>query len=138
MHTVSGCFPATSTPTYTSSSQADSILGRMRSTCVQSDASEIETVIKDGVEHRAIDLLEETPTDIVQRQVNAYNAKNIEAFMITYSSDAKVFQYPDLPWQPEERKLEKDTSTSSLERDLCMREFFSASPQGERSSIKKD
>jgi imidazolonepropionase-like amidohydrolase len=61
------------------------------------NASEIETVIKDGVEHRAIDLLEETPTDIVQRQVNAYNAKNIEAFMITYSSDAKVFQYPDLP-----------------------------------------
>ena len=60
------------------------------------NASEIETVIKDGVEHPAIDLLEETPTDIVQRQVNAYNAKNMEAFMITYSSDAKVFQYPDL------------------------------------------
>jgi imidazolonepropionase-like amidohydrolase len=60
------------------------------------NASEIETVIKDGVEHRAIDLLEETPTDVVQRQVNAYNAKNMEAFMTTYSSDAKVFQYPDV------------------------------------------
>jgi hypothetical protein len=60
------------------------------------NASEIETVIKDGVEYRAADLLEETPSDVVQRQVNAYNARNMEAFITTYSSDAKLFQYPNL------------------------------------------
>lgn len=60
------------------------------------NASEIETVIKDGVEYRATDLLEETPSELVQRQVNAYNARNMEAFIMTYSSDAKLFLYPNL------------------------------------------
>jgi imidazolonepropionase-like amidohydrolase len=60
------------------------------------NASEIETVIKDGVEYRAADLLEETPSELVQRQVNACNARNMEAFITTYSSDAKLFLYPNL------------------------------------------
>jgi imidazolonepropionase-like amidohydrolase len=60
------------------------------------NASEIETVIKDGVEYRAADLLEETTSELVQRQVNAYNARNMEAFITTYSSDAKLFLYPNL------------------------------------------
>jgi imidazolonepropionase-like amidohydrolase len=60
------------------------------------NASERETVIKDGVEYRAADLLEETPSELVQRQVNAYNARNMEAFITTYSSDAKLFLYPNL------------------------------------------
>lgn len=59
------------------------------------NTSEIEIIIKDGVEHRVTDLLEETPSDVVQRQVNAYNARNMEAFITTYSSDAKLFQCPN-------------------------------------------
>jgi imidazolonepropionase-like amidohydrolase len=59
------------------------------------NASEIETVIKDGIEHQIGDLLPETPVDVVQRQVNAYNARSMEAFTAAYSPDAKVYQYPD-------------------------------------------
>lgn len=32
---------------------------------------------------------------VVQAQVEAYNAKNIEAFLATYSDDAELFEFPD-------------------------------------------
>jgi hypothetical protein len=36
-----------------------------------------------------------TPEAVVQANVDAYNARDIEAFLATYVLDAKLFQYPD-------------------------------------------
>ena len=74
---------------------ADLVILRANPLADIDNASEIETVIKDGIEHQIGDLLQETPVDIVQRQVNAYNARSTEAFTAAYSPDAKVYQYPD-------------------------------------------
>ena len=59
------------------------------------NASQIETVIKDGVVHQVEDLLQQTPVDVVQWQVNAYNARNLEAFAAAYSPNAKLYEYPN-------------------------------------------
>ena len=32
---------------------------------------------------------------VIQAQVEAYNAKNIEAFLATYADDAELFEFPD-------------------------------------------
>lgn len=52
---------------------------------------DIALVIKDGEILDPNRILEETPEQIVQRQVNAYNARDIEAFLDTYSVDVEVF-----------------------------------------------
>ena len=35
-----------------------------------------------------------TPESVVQRQLDAYNARDIDALMATYSDDAQQFEYP--------------------------------------------
>ncbi len=40
-------------------------------------------------------LSEATPEQLVQRQVNAYNDRNIETFMDTYSVDIKIYNFPE-------------------------------------------
>jgi hypothetical protein len=35
-----------------------------------------------------------TPEAIVQRQLDAYNAKDIEAWLATYAPDARQFEHP--------------------------------------------
>ena len=56
----------------------------------------IETTLKEGVALSVSEIIEETPEQIVQRQVNAYNARNIEAFMDTYADDIKIYNFPDV------------------------------------------
>lgn len=51
----------------------------------------IALVIKDGELLDPNKILQETPEQIVQRQVNAYNARDIDAFLDTYSTDVEVF-----------------------------------------------
>ena len=36
-----------------------------------------------------------TPTEIVDRQLAAYNARNVEAFLRCYAPDAELFEFPD-------------------------------------------
>jgi putative hydrolase of HD superfamily len=36
-----------------------------------------------------------TPEEIVKTQLDAYNAKDIDAFMACWRSDAKIFAHPD-------------------------------------------
>ena len=60
--------------------------------------SHIEKVVINGAAFDQENIVEESPEDIVQRQVNAYNARNIEAFMETYSVDLKLYQWPDRLW----------------------------------------
>ena len=56
--------------------------------------SSIEIVFKDGKKLMADSILREPPEAIVQRQLNAYNARNIDAFMDTYSDNAELYDFP--------------------------------------------
>ncbi len=55
----------------------------------------IESVIKDGEVLQASTIIKETPEQIVQRQLNAYNAKNMEAFLDTYTDTIEIFNFPN-------------------------------------------
>jgi len=59
------------------------------------NTSDIYRVVKDGHVYEPAQIIKKTPEDVVQQQVNAYNARNIEAFLATYSPDVKIFAHPD-------------------------------------------
>ncbi len=40
-------------------------------------------------------LIEESPLELVQHQLNAYNEKNIDAFLVPFSDDVELYQFPD-------------------------------------------
>jgi uncharacterized protein (TIGR02246 family) len=50
----------------------------------------IAWVVKDGVARRPADILPRTAADVVQAQVNAYNAQDLEGFLSCYAEDAAV------------------------------------------------
>jgi uncharacterized protein (TIGR02246 family) len=52
------------------------------------NASRIHAVVKDGVAYRPEDLLRRSAADVVQAQLDAYNAGDLEAFLSTYADDA--------------------------------------------------
>ena len=54
-----------------------------------------EYVIKSGKVLKADTLVKESPEMLVQRQLNAYNAHNIDAFLDTYSDDIELYNFPD-------------------------------------------
>jgi len=51
----------------------------------------ISLVIKSGELLNQDSILNESPEQVVQRQVNAYNARNIEAFLDTYATNVKIY-----------------------------------------------
>jgi imidazolonepropionase-like amidohydrolase len=57
--------------------------------------SDIFMAIKYGIPFFRDSLLRFSNTDIVNIQLNAYNANHIEAFMHTYSPDIKIYIFPD-------------------------------------------
>jgi imidazolonepropionase-like amidohydrolase len=57
--------------------------------------TKIDKVINKGVVLSPENILVETPTELVQRQLNAYNFKNIDAFLDTYADDVEVYNYPN-------------------------------------------
>jgi imidazolonepropionase-like amidohydrolase len=56
---------------------------------------QISLVINKGNVISPDTLVKETPVALVQRQLNAYNARNIEAFMEPYADDIEFYDYPD-------------------------------------------
>ena len=56
---------------------------------------EVETVIKNGHVHYIDSIIELTPEDLVQQQVNGYNAGDIEAFMAPYSDSLEIYNFPN-------------------------------------------
>lgn len=56
---------------------------------------DIEYVIKDGQMYEPDDILPDSPVDLAQRQLNAYNARDIEAFLEPYSEDVELYSFPD-------------------------------------------
>jgi imidazolonepropionase-like amidohydrolase len=57
--------------------------------------SQINRVINRGVVFNPNELIKETPTALAQRQLNAYNSRNIEAFLEPYADDVEIYTYPD-------------------------------------------
>ena len=57
--------------------------------------TKIDRVINRGVVINPETLIEETPTALAQRQLNAYNFRNIDAFLEPYADDVELYEYPD-------------------------------------------
>ncbi|WP_430411895.1 amidohydrolase family protein [Kordia sp.] len=56
----------------------------------------ISHVIKGGSIYHTKDVLIESPENIVQRQVNAYNLGNVEAFLESFSDDIEVYTFTNI------------------------------------------
>jgi len=59
--------------------------------------NDIEQVFKSGKMLTPEEIVEESPEMLVQRQVNAYNSRDIEAFLATYAEDVKIYNFPEQP-----------------------------------------
>jgi hypothetical protein len=57
----------------------------------------ISYVINKGTVIMPDTLLHESPAQIVQHQLDAFNARSIEAFVSTYTDDAILYTFPDKP-----------------------------------------
>ncbi|WP_034059149.1 amidohydrolase family protein [Lacinutrix jangbogonensis] len=57
--------------------------------------TKIDLVINKGVVFNPKNLLKDTPVDLAQRQLNAYNFRNLEAFLEPYAEDVEVYSYPE-------------------------------------------
>lgn len=57
--------------------------------------AKIDLVFNKGYVIKPDTLIKETPLALVQRQLNAYNARNIEAFLEPYSDDVALYMFPD-------------------------------------------
>lgn len=57
--------------------------------------SRIATIVRGGRAWRPSELIPATAIDIVQRQLNAYNARDLEAFISTYHPDVRLYDFPD-------------------------------------------
>jgi imidazolonepropionase-like amidohydrolase len=74
----------------------------------------ISHVIKNGRLLKADTLIIESPEAVVQRQLNAYNARNIDAFLDTYSDDIEIYNFPaELLMKGKEKMRERYSSLFS-------------------------
>ncbi|HEY3386083.1 MAG TPA: nuclear transport factor 2 family protein, partial [Saprospiraceae bacterium] len=55
----------------------------------------IHRVINKGVVIDPDTLIIESPEALIQRQLNAYNFRNIDAFLDTYADDVEIYERPD-------------------------------------------
>ena len=60
----------------------------------------VHRVVKGGHVFDPAQLIVESPQDLVQRQLNAYNARDIEAFLATYAPDVVIQTLPQGPTAP--------------------------------------
>ncbi|PQJ81471.1 amidohydrolase family protein [Polaribacter glomeratus] len=57
--------------------------------------TKINKVINKGVVFNPSDLVKDTPEILVQRQLNGYNMRNIDAFLEPYAEDVELYTYPN-------------------------------------------
>jgi hypothetical protein len=65
--------------------------------------------------------LSTTPESVVQRQLDAYNARDIDALMATYSDDAQQFEYPATLLTAGAAQVRERTATRFRESNLHAR-----------------
>lgn len=56
---------------------------------------DVQWVIKDGRPFQPDRLIQFTPEELAQRQLNAYNARDIEAFLACYHDSVEVYNFPN-------------------------------------------
>jgi len=56
---------------------------------------QINRVINNGIVFNPDDILKDSPEDLAQRQLNAYNLRNIDAFLEPYADDVEIYTFPD-------------------------------------------
>ncbi|MCD1118249.1 amidohydrolase family protein [Chryseobacterium turcicum] len=57
--------------------------------------TKVSLVFKNGETINVEKTIKETPEMLVQKQVNGYNARNIDAFLEPYSEDAELYTFPN-------------------------------------------
>jgi imidazolonepropionase-like amidohydrolase len=83
------------------------------------NVTKIYRVINRGVVIDPDTLVAETPVALVQRQLNAYNFRNIEAFLEPYADDVELYTFPDkLESKGKEKMREMYTKMFQLTPDL--------------------
>jgi imidazolonepropionase-like amidohydrolase len=75
--------------------QADLLLLKKNPMESLQNLNEIEYIFKSGKQIHPDSLLRDSPEAIVQRQLNAYNARNYKAFIGTYSDDVELYNFPN-------------------------------------------
>lgn len=60
-----------------------------------SNVTKINTIINKGNIFKPNTLIKDSPRDLAQRQLNAYNFRNIDAFLEPYADDVEIYAYPD-------------------------------------------
>jgi imidazolonepropionase-like amidohydrolase len=78
-------------------SVADLLLLRADPVADLGSLGKIDMIIHRGTVFHPDSLIDETPLNIVQRQVNAYNAHDLESFLSFYSDTAVIYNFPDKP-----------------------------------------
>ncbi len=68
----------------------------------------VNLVINKGHIIKPDTLIKETPLALVQRQLNAYNARNIEAFLEPYAEDVEIYSFPDKLLSKGKEAMRKD------------------------------
>ena len=69
---------------------------------------QVSMVINKGHIIKPDTLIKETPLALVQRQLNAYNARNIEAFLEPYAEDVEIYMFPDKLLSKGKEAMRKD------------------------------
>ncbi|WP_339727633.1 amidohydrolase family protein [Maribacter stanieri] len=68
----------------------------------------ISSVVHNGTFIDPKILIKETPLNLVKRQLNAYNARNLEAFLEPYANDVELYIFPDKLVSKGKEKMRKD------------------------------
>ena len=68
----------------------------------------IELVINKGVAFAPDTIIQSTPEQLVQMQLNAYNAHDLEAFLVPYAEDVELYEYPSKLLSKGKEQMRKD------------------------------
>lgn len=79
---------------------------------------QISLVINKGHVIKPDTLIKETALALVQRQLNAYNARNLEAFLESYAEDVELYQFPDKLLSKGKEAMRKDYAFFNTTPDL--------------------
>lgn len=68
----------------------------------------VEWVMNRGAMFYPDSLITISPVDLVQQQLNAYNAHNLEAFLAPYAEDVEIYQFPNTLLSKGKEQMRKD------------------------------
>lgn len=73
----------------------------------QEEINNITRIAVNKAGNRLAFVAEESPANIVQKQLDAYNERDIEAFMDTYSKNIKLYEYPNTLFMEGQDKMKE-------------------------------